>query len=468
MKTFKTMVAEVAQPNSGDELNFKEKHVIDQILDPNAEEEQFTADKIKKFKNRADYEKGDDMAVYEGIALTRDLPGQENGDVDNDGDSDMADAQLRFRRHAEIKKKIIDEGVKFTIPESILTTERNAFHTAAADAHKAGKTHFAFSGKKYPVTMSKDAATTFAGKGKGLVEADMSDSQKKKREEIVLAMKKDAADLKKRYGDEWKTVMYATATKQAMSEAEQIDEISRKTLVSYARKAPESADDLEQHGRRMAKIGQSHKEMGKPVSANAIFQRAGEKIGKAGQRRQYFQKALTKLEALDPVGQEDSDIDNDGKRTKSDAYLHARRKAIAKKLQQEGLVDVMMPAGGEFDSEPSHKAYKRKNKSKPHHAGESLRMAEGSKVEDVSIAKNGAGLKVFAGKTKRSQIDEAFKAGPLKLIDGSTINMTTEEAEALNSMFEGLNPSNREKMQSIMTANKKGYGDIVSFAKEVM
>ena len=41
-------------------------------------------------------------------------------------------------------------------------------------------------------------------------------------------------------------------------------------------------------------------------------------------------------EGLDPVGQEDDDIDNDGKKnTKSDKYLKNRRKAIGKAMQKE-------------------------------------------------------------------------------------------------------------------------------------
>jgi len=41
-----------------------------------------------------------------------------------------------------------------------------------------------------------------------------------------------------------------------------------------------------------------------------------------------------KNEALDPVGQEDSDIDNDGDTDKSDKYLHKRRKAISKAMKK--------------------------------------------------------------------------------------------------------------------------------------
>lgn len=42
-----------------------------------------------------------------------------------------------------------------------------------------------------------------------------------------------------------------------------------------------------------------------------------------------------KSEALDPVGQEDSDIDNDGDSDKTDKYLHNRRKAIGKAIAKK-------------------------------------------------------------------------------------------------------------------------------------
>ena len=46
-------------------------------------------------------------------------------------------------------------------------------------------------------------------------------------------------------------------------------------------------------------------------------------------------KSGARMEALDPVGQEDADIDNDGKKnTKSDKYLKNRRKAIAKAIDE--------------------------------------------------------------------------------------------------------------------------------------
>lgn len=57
---------------------------------------------------------------------------------------------------------------------------------------------------------------------KKIDEKEMTPAQKKKREDIVLAMKKDKENMKKRYGDRWEDVMYATATKQAMSETKKV------------------------------------------------------------------------------------------------------------------------------------------------------------------------------------------------------------------------------------------------------
>jgi hypothetical protein len=47
------------------------------------------------------------------------------------------------------------------------------------------------------------------------------------------------------------------------------------------------------------------------------------------------EKNKTKSEALDPVGKEDDDIDNDGDTDKSDKYLHNRRKVVGKAISKK-------------------------------------------------------------------------------------------------------------------------------------
>ena len=55
-------------------------------------------------------------------------------------------------------------------------------------------------------------------------EAEMTDAQKAKREEIVKELKKKMNEFKDRYGDRATGVMYATATKMAMKDDSEEDE----------------------------------------------------------------------------------------------------------------------------------------------------------------------------------------------------------------------------------------------------
>jgi len=53
-----------------------------------------------------------------------------------------------------------------------------------------------------------------------------------------------------------------------------------------------------------------------------------------------------KMEAMDTVGKEDGDIDNDGDTDSSDKYLLKRRKAIGKALKKEGAPKKGKSGGG--------------------------------------------------------------------------------------------------------------------------
>jgi hypothetical protein len=73
-----------------------------------------------------------------------------------------------------------------------------------------------------------------------------------------------------------------------------------------------------------------------------------EKIVKALKKTGKFKKddpalyaiASSKAEALDPVGKEDDDINNDGKVDKTDKYLSTRRKAVAANLNEDHEVSM--------------------------------------------------------------------------------------------------------------------------------
>jgi len=96
MKTFKQMIAEVAQPNNEDELNFKAKHSIEVLDHPVSHEHQHSAEK-RSPRRRADYDENEDEEVYEAKL---DPVGKEDDDIDNDGDTDSSDEYLHARRKA--------------------------------------------------------------------------------------------------------------------------------------------------------------------------------------------------------------------------------------------------------------------------------------------------------------------------------------------------------------------------------
>ncbi len=64
-------------------------------------------------------------------------------------------------------------------------------------------------------------------------------------------------------------------------------------------------------------------------------------------------------------------------------------------------------------------------------------------------------------------LDETYKAGSMKLKDGSTVKLAKEEAAALNGLFKDLNSSNKKKMEERLQDSKASFTEIVNFAKEV-
>ena len=164
MKSFKKLISEVAQPKSEDEKNFKDKHVIEISPHPVALDSQHIGDttdgvinaktdRPKKHKRMADYKKGEDEAVYEGMDLDGeglaqrldrarkmelkqkiydeaklDPVGQEDDDIDNDGDVDDSDAYLHNRR------KVIKKAMKESLEKITEKAKSEAQQKAAAIA----------------------------------------------------------------------------------------------------------------------------------------------------------------------------------------------------------------------------------------------------------------------------------------------------------------------------------------------
>lgn len=75
-------------------------------------------------------------------------------------------------------------------------------------------THYAYAAKKTSGKLQECKADQILAEAQDLEES-LTDAQKEKMEDIVLKLKKSSADFKERYGDDWESVLYATATKMA-------------------------------------------------------------------------------------------------------------------------------------------------------------------------------------------------------------------------------------------------------------
>ena len=117
----------------------------------------------------------DELDKVNPKAAAKKFDDRKDKDIDNDGDVDGSDKYLHKKRKAIGK------------------------------AMKNGD------GKKEPV----DTKPKMSSEEKELDEK-MTDAQMKKREEIVMSLKKKMPEFKDKYGDKAKDVMYATATKMAM------------------------------------------------------------------------------------------------------------------------------------------------------------------------------------------------------------------------------------------------------------
>ena len=163
--------------------------------------------------------------------------GKEDGDVDNDGDKDSSDSYLLKRRaavSAAIKAKKGTKKESFSdwrtelLEKDVKGVEVNPQIDDATDPmsvfDKNKKLKGANNMKEECGTCSEKedcgCETCLAKKASKVKRVKYQDGvneevDKKKKEDIVKGMKKNMGDLKARYGDKAKQVMYATATKNA-------------------------------------------------------------------------------------------------------------------------------------------------------------------------------------------------------------------------------------------------------------
>jgi CDGSH-type Zn-finger protein len=131
-------------------------------------------------------------------------------------------------------------------------------------------------------------------------------------------------------------------------------------------------------------------------------------------------KAKSKTEALDPVGKEDGDVDNDGKKTTSDKYIMKRREAIRKAIaskkkvsEQLGEELVIEVSGEEKDGKIKEKKVNNKILINPE-LKESISEIGGevlfiSEVDEVDSIAESVHIELIEEGYSEDQVVEAIK-----------------------------------------------------------
>lgn len=101
----------------------------------------------------------------------------------------------------------------------------------------------------------------------------------------------------------------------------------------------------------------------------------------------------------------------------------------------------------------------------------SYRLADksGKKAIQVQVYNTGKSYELNMYKEdldEAVELDEAFKAGGLKLKDGKQVMVKKDDATMLNDLMKQLSKPNVKKMTDTAMKNKKGYEEILGFARD--
>lgn len=103
------------------------------------------------------------------------------------------------------------------------------------------------------------------------------------------------------------------------------------------------------------------------------------------------------------------------------------------------------------------------------------KVTEETMLEDVTLDKNrdiltkkNDGTKVVKDLSEETDLTENFKAGAVKLNDGSSVIVKEADANLMNQLFKELSGANRDAMMKTAMKDKKGFNEILSFAKQAL
>ena len=172
-------------------------------------------------------------------------------------------------------------------------------------------------------------------------------------------------------------------------------------------------------------------------------------------------------EALDPVGKEDGDVNNDGKKDDTDDYLMKRRKAIGaamkKKLKEEraSLSEVMTDA--EDEKEIKEKKVKNTVKINPN-LGEAVEEIGGTLIEEIEVDE----MEVVVQETYDELIEEGYSEDDVEFGIEKVLNTIDEASDSYYDDAVKAGKKKRSMKDRLKSAAKKAITGVARAAGKAM
>jgi len=119
------------------------------------------------------------------------------------------------------------------------------------------------------------------------------------------------------------------------------------------------------------------------------------------------------------------------------------------------------PIGGKFDRVTDSNGLKVTVKRR-------FKLYKGTDTEGMTSDGKKVAFQMRLAKEEVEFIEEAVKAGTIKLENGKSVKVTKEDAAAFNAVLKELNPENRKRMESEMMKDEKSYKNMLTFAKRTV
>lgn len=303
-----------------------------------------------------------------------------------------------------------------------------------------------------------------------LSERHISDEQKAERNRLVMHMKENKQDFKKRYGEDWKGVMYATATKMAMKE-----EVSNDLLEHAGLDAMERYTDYHDGIQKMIGMLQDQLNRHKDGAMNHEWKygnakdHKGPHWGHIGDIRHAHDRVR---ELVDHFAANSQDVHESTEAEHADPYSsHQKKKnkrmrrikmkqAKSNKTMHEGVnvgggifSDVLVEKlavekGPDFAAYVMQESYKGKKEIKKAHGKP---VPKKTMKEDFDVVDQ-LRIAIF----EDHNVTVTFKDGSEEIIDPAT-------ALSIVTVHESLNEENRLKMNSMIVESADGFAKGLDF-----